>query len=140
MGFLHINANKGCLVIMINTVSAWAVKPDYKINITRSKSRVGIVVNSEKIVVSNRVLLLSEQDHAPVYYFPRDDINMRMLHKTDKVTFCRFKGEAEHWSLSSDGIDIAVAAWSYVMPYREVARIKNYIAFYPEVLKYSVID
>jgi uncharacterized protein (DUF427 family) len=125
---------------MNNLVSAWEEEPDYKINIIQIKGRVGIVIGDVKLVDSDRVLLLSEQDHVPIYYFPRADINMELLHKTKKVTFCPYKGEAEHWGLYSKNTQIEVAAWSYPAPFEQVSEIQDYIAFYPDVMKNIVIN
>lgn len=116
------------------TKSAWSEHPDYRIDIKPCEKPIRIICNGKTIADSRRALLLQEQDHAPVYYFPRQDVRMGILHPTTKTTFCPFKGEANHWALSVGGQHIEVAAWSYENPFAEVKLIKGYIAFYPEVV------
>ena len=43
---------------------------------------------------SSEALEMSEGDHPPVIYFPRKDIAMTFLDKTDTVTSCADKGQA----------------------------------------------
>ena len=112
--------------------SAWGENPDYRIDIETCDKPVRVVFNGETIADSQHTLLLQEQDHAPVYYFPREDVHMDRLKPTTKTTVCPFKGEASHWSLTVGGRHIEVAAWGYEDPFDEVNKIKGYIAFYPE--------
>lgn len=112
--------------------SAWQEHPDYQIDIEVCGKPVRVILDGVTIADSCMVLLLQEQGHAPVYYFPREDVRMTHLHASEKTSFCPFKGEARHWSLHVGDQHIAVAAWSYEAPFDEVRQIKDYIAFYPE--------
>jgi len=112
--------------------SAWSQYPDYRIDIEACEKSIRVIYDGKTIADSQHSLLLKEQDHAPVYYFPRKDVRMDLLHPTAKTTFCPFKGEANHWALIIGEQHIAVAAWSYGAPFNEVKKIKAYIAFYPE--------
>lgn len=117
--------------------SAWSKHPDYKIDISESDCRIRIIINGKTIADSKLVLIVREQDHSAVSYFPREDVNMNFLTTIDKITFCPFKGNAKHWSLQINDQYIEVAAWSYENPFPEVSHIKNYVAFYAEVLSTS---
>jgi len=112
--------------------SAWRQHPDYRIDIEACEKPMRVIYNGETIADSQHALLLQEQDHIPVYYFPREDVRMDLLRPIEKITFCPFKGEAHHWALTAGDRDVEVAAWSYEAPFDEVKRIKAYIAFYPE--------
>lgn len=113
--------------------SIWSQHPDYKIDIISRDSEISISFNGELIAQSQHTLLLQEQDHQPVVYFPRQNVRMELLHSIAKTSFCPFKGNASYWSLDIEGHQIEMAAWSYEDPFPEMSRIKNYIAFYPEV-------
>jgi len=76
-------------------------------------------------------LELSEGDHAPVIYFPRDSVGMAFLEKTDKETTCPHKGTAAHYSIVTKSTVLHNAALSYEDPKEGVAAIKDHIAFYP---------
>lgn len=80
---------------------------------------------------SSNALELSEGDLPPVLYFPRGDIAMAFLDRTDKVTHCPHKGDAAHFSIITKSQVIGDAAWSYEDPLEAVAAIKEYMAFYP---------
>lgn len=79
---------------------------------------------------SSRALELVEDGHAPVIYFPREDIAMAFLDRTDQATTCPFKGTASYFSIVSKSRTYVNAVWSYESPKDEVARIKDHLAFY----------
>jgi len=81
---------------------------------------------------SDRALELTEGDYPPVIYFPRADIGMAFLEKTDSSTTCPWKGAATYYTVSSAAGDIPDAAWSYENPTEGVAAIKDHIAFYTD--------
>lgn len=78
---------------------------------------------------TTNALALSEGDLPPVIYFPRDDIAMAFLDKTDKVTHCPHKGDATHYSIVNKSSVTENAAWSYENPIPAVAEIKGHVAF-----------
>lgn len=80
---------------------------------------------------SSNVLEMSEGDHAPVYYFPRDDIAMAFLERSTKVTHCPHKGDASHYSIMNRSATIENGAWSYEAPLDAMTAITGHIAFYP---------
>ncbi|MEM7724321.1 MAG: DUF427 domain-containing protein [Pseudomonadota bacterium] len=81
---------------------------------------------------STNAVELTEGDYPPVIYFPRDDIAMAFLEKTDSSTRCPYKGQATYFSISTSGETLTDAAWSYEAPIEGVSRIKDHIAFYSD--------
>ncbi|QJF50795.1 DUF427 domain-containing protein [Roseobacter ponti] len=79
---------------------------------------------------SSEALELVEGDYPPVIYFPRDDIAMAFLDKTDKSTHCPHKGDATYFSVVTKSTTLKDVAWSYETPKEGVARIKDHLAFY----------
>ncbi|MEM1073994.1 MAG: DUF427 domain-containing protein [Pseudomonadota bacterium] len=79
---------------------------------------------------SSDALELVEGDYPPVIYFPRGDIAMAFLDKTDKSTHCPHKGDASYFSVVTKSTTLKDVAWSYETPKEDVARIKNHLAFY----------
>ncbi len=75
-------------------------------------------------------LELLEGDLDPVIYFPRADIAMAFLDRSDKVTHCPHKGDATHFSIVNKSSTTENAVWSYEEPIPAVAEIKGYLAFY----------
>ena len=80
---------------------------------------------------SNAALELSEGSYAPVIYFPRADIAMAFLDRTDKSTHCPHKGDASYFSIVTKSTTLKDAAWSYDSPKDGVAEIAGHLSFYP---------
>ena len=80
---------------------------------------------------TTNALELLEGDLAPVIYFPRADIAMAFLDKTEKLTHCPHKGDATHYSIVNKSSVTQNAVWSYEDPLEAVAEIKGHLAFYP---------
>lgn len=78
---------------------------------------------------SSGVLILREGDYDPVPYFPRDDIAMAFLDRTDKSTHCPHKGDAAYYSIATKSVTIENAVWTYEAPKAGVSQIAGYLAF-----------
>lgn len=81
---------------------------------------------------SDNALELTEGDYPPVIYFPRADIGMAFLERSESSTTCPYKGVATYYTVSSAGGDIPDAAWSYEDPPEGVAEIRGHLAFYTD--------
>ena len=81
---------------------------------------------------TDRALELEEVGYAPVIYFPREDIGMAFLERTDHATTCPFKGQASYFSIMSKSTTYENAAWSYEAPNEDVAQIAGHVAFYAQ--------
>ena len=79
---------------------------------------------------SSNALELTEGDYPMVIYFPRSDIAMAFLERTDKVTNCPWKGDANYYSIMNRSATIENGAWTYENPTEAVAEIKDHVAFY----------
>lgn len=83
---------------------------------------------------SKNALELTEGDYPAVIYFPRDDIGMAFLDRSEQTSHCPFKGDATYYSIVTKSEVIKNAAWSYEAPNPEVAEIAGYLAFYPNMV------
>jgi uncharacterized protein (DUF427 family) len=81
---------------------------------------------------SANALELTEGDYPPVIYFPREDIGMAFLDKTDSSTRCPYKGTASYFTIHTSAEEIPDAGWSYEDPLDAVAEIKDHIAFHTD--------
>jgi uncharacterized protein (DUF427 family) len=79
---------------------------------------------------SRDALELIEGDYPAVIYFPRDDIAMAFLDRTDHSSHCPKKGDASYYSIVTKSTTLENAAWSYEAPMEGVDRIKDHLAFY----------
>ena len=110
--------------------SGYAKNPDYKLRFEPSPRRVRCSFNGESIADSTSMRLLYEPRLLPVYYFPRADVNLDLLTRTEHSTHCPWKGDAGYWNVVVGDKALENSAWTYEDPYPEIAEIKDYVAFY----------
>jgi uncharacterized protein (DUF427 family) len=110
---------------------------DHPITCSREAGRVEVLFEGHEIADSGDVLVLKEADYAPVRYFPRADVAMDFLQKTDKVTHCPYKGQASYYTIHRDAQIIENAVWSYENPLPGVSQIAGRLAFYPEYVDFK---
>jgi uncharacterized protein (DUF427 family) len=67
-----------------------------------------------------------------VIYFPRGDLGMAFLDRSETTSVCPFKGQASYFHIAVKGDVIRDAGWSYEDPKPEAARIAGHMAFYPD--------
>ncbi len=79
---------------------------------------------------TTNALELVEGDYDPVIYFPRSDIAMAFLDRSDKVTNCGSKGTATHFSIVNKSSVTENAVWSYEDPAPAFVELKDHLAFY----------
>ena len=103
--------------------------PAPHITISPASARVRVTVNGEVLADTRDALAMKEGDYPVVYYFPRRDVKMDRLVRTEHRSFCPFKGHASYWSFK-DGAENAV--WSYEDPYDDMTAIRERVAFYSD--------
>ena len=79
---------------------------------------------------SRNALEMREGSYAPVIYFPRGDIAMAFLDRSDKTSHCPHKGDASYFTIVNRSSRIENAVWTYEGPLPTVAAIKDHLAFY----------
>lgn len=107
-------------------------QPDasHPITITPSTSHILVTAGGKTIADTRASLTLREASYPPVHYFPRKDVDMTLLMRTDHSTYCPYKGDCSYYSITSSERG-KNAVWTYEAPYPAVAQIKDYVAFYP---------
>jgi uncharacterized protein (DUF427 family) len=106
--------------------------PDHPISVKRNPSRVIVSVAGRVIADTREALTLCEAHYPAVHYIPRKDVDMTLLARTDRTTYCPYKGDCSYFSIPLGGERSINAVWSYEAPYAAVTPIKDYLAFYPE--------
>lgn len=67
------------------------------------------------------------------HYFPPDSVNEEYFAKSRTKTLCPWKGLASYYHVTTEHGTLTDVAWYYPHPSPIARRIKNHIAFYPEV-------
>lgn len=114
--------------------SGYAAQPDYRVDLLHRSNRIEAGIGVRRLASSENAIIVDEQDHALVVYFPRADVDMAaLIPLATRSTHCPFKGDANDWALA-EAPDKPVA-WSYAAPYPAVAAIAGYIAFYQDQIE-----
>ncbi|KAH8793693.1 hypothetical protein F5882DRAFT_459423 [Hyaloscypha sp. PMI_1271] len=72
-----------------------------------------------------------ETYHPPTYYIPKSSLSIPLT-RTQKSSFCEWKGWATYYSVTSEGEKETVKdrIWSYESPNEAYKEIKGYVSFY----------
>ena len=109
--------------------------PDHSITITPNPRRVRVTAGDIVIAETSKALTLKEAKYPAVQYVPREDANMALLERTDRVTHCPYKGDASYYSVKADGKTLDNAIWTYEAPFPAMAEISGHLALYPDKVK-----
>jgi uncharacterized protein (DUF427 family) len=110
---------------------------DHQITITPAGRRMRVIWKGRIVADSVDSLSLKEHSYPPVFYFPRKDVDMSLLQRTNSHTTCPHKGVASYYGLATGGAVEKDAVWSYETPLPNVAAIKDHLAFYPDKVEIS---
>ena len=105
------------------------MKPVYEIRFDSHPRRVRVEFNGTWVADSRRVLVLQETRHAPVFYFPPEDVRFDLMEKTALRTYCPFKGDASYWTLKVGDKAAENAVWSYEDAMDDAEPIRRYLAY-----------
>jgi uncharacterized protein (DUF427 family) len=109
--------------------------PDHPITISANPHRLRITAGGVVIAETAEALTLKEASYPAVNYVPRKDANMELLRRSERVTHCPYKGDANYFSIVADGKTVADAIWTYETPFPAMAQISGHLAFYPDKVK-----
>lgn len=104
---------------------------DHSITIEPASGRVIVRAGGRIIADTSAALILREATLEPVYYVPLTDVDQTALARSDRSTYCPFKGDATYFDVVTDDGVIANAVWEYLEPYEKVDAIAGHVAFYP---------
>jgi len=109
--------------------------PDHPITISANPRRVRITADGVVIADTTHALTLKEASYPAVQYVPREDAKMELLKRTERVTHCPYKGDANYFSIAANGKTLDNAIWTYETPFPAMTGISGHLAFYPDKVK-----
>jgi|SRR5947209_1182146 uncharacterized protein (DUF427 family) len=109
--------------------------PDHPISISSNPKRVRVLAGGIVVADTTQALTVKEANYPAVQYIPRDDANLAVLARTDRVTHCPYKGDANYFSILTDGKTIENSIWTYETPFPALSQIAGHLAFYPDKVK-----
>jgi uncharacterized protein (DUF427 family) len=114
--------------------------PDHPITIEPATNRWRAKFQDHVIADSAEALILKEANYPPVVYFPRADVSMDYMRRTDRSTHCPYKGDAAYYTLLMDGHFAENAVWTYEDPFPAMSEIEGRLAFYPDKIEVYAVD
>jgi uncharacterized protein (DUF427 family) len=105
------------------------VQPAARVELWHSPKWVRVYFGGEYIANSKKTILVREQGHILTYYFPREDVRMDSLEKSEHQRELPGIGQAIYWSVKAGGKEATNAAWSVQKPTPESTEIEGYVAF-----------
>jgi uncharacterized protein (DUF427 family) len=101
----------------------------HPIRVEADRRRVRVTAGRNVIADSGHVLTLHEAAYPSVRYYPRGDIDMTKLRRTEHKTICPYKGEASYYSIETSRGVLENAVWTYERPKPVAAEIAGCLAF-----------
>lgn len=99
-----------------------------------------VIFNQAVIADTHRGQRVLETSHPPVYYFPPEDVKVEYLERSPRQTYCEWKGQGAYYHICVGGQRIEDAAWFYPQPTAAFTAIRDYIAFYADMMDACYVD
>ena len=109
--------------------------PDHPITIEPAPNRWRAQFAGHVIADSDKALVLREADYPARVYFPREDVALEYMSRTERTSHCPYKGDAAYYTVLMDGQFAENAVWTYDQPFPAMAAIGGYLSFYPDKIE-----
>lgn len=106
--------------------------PYKRVDALATSRHIVVQVDGHVLADTTRAQVLYETSLPPRYYIPKSDVQMGLLHESQTVTECPYKGVTKHYSARVDGATHEDVAWTYPFPLSTVGAIRDYVCFYNE--------
>lgn len=88
-----------------------------------------LIASAESAVLLNEI---GGFGYLPIYYFNKNDINLKLITKISYTSYCYLKGNADFWCLSNQMNSNTNSIWSYPNPLPKAEILRDLIAFAPQ--------
>lgn len=105
-----------------------------------TSEQLRVLVGQTVLAETSAGFRVLETSHPPVYYFPPDDVDFRLLLPEAGQTFCEFKGVASYFSLVAGDRRVERVGWTYRQPTEQFAGLRDHVAFYPSKVDACYVD
>lgn len=105
-----------------------------------SAKHIQVVFNGVIIAETHSAKRVLETSHPPVYYIPPADIKMEYLVREKRSSFCEWKGLAGYYTVIVGDQKAPLAAWFYPEPTPAFASMKDYVAFYANLMEACYVN
>jgi uncharacterized protein (DUF427 family) len=106
--------------------------PYSRVDVLHSSRHIKILIDGVVVAESGRPRLLFETGLPTRYYLPKQDVRMELLERSDTVTRCPYKGEAQYYSVRIGDKLHKDLVWYYRYPVPECTKIQDLACFFNE--------
>lgn len=101
---------------------------------------VRIVADGGLLAESTRPILVKETSHPPVYFLPPEDVYEVWLRRTQKTSFCEWKGQATYYDVVVGSRVLEAVAFVYHEPTERFRDIAGWYSFYAGPMESVLVD
>src|SRR5437016_3643318 len=113
--------------------------PDHPITLERARRPWRVSFAGETIAQSSAAIVLNEAHYPARVYFPRADVAMERLVRSDHASHCPYKGDAAYYTVQVGERSADNAVWTYEQPFPAMAAIEGMVSFYPDKVEVSEV-
>ncbi len=113
-------------------VFVYARDPYKRVDVSQSSRHIKVVLDGVTVGETTRPTLLFEPGLPTRYYMPKHDTRMDLLERTNVVTRCPYKGEANLYSIKIGDKRHEGIAWIYRYPTLVCSKIQGLVGFLDE--------
>ncbi|KAF9876685.1 hypothetical protein CkaCkLH20_06093 [Colletotrichum karsti] len=106
--------------------------PFKRIDILPSTRSVEVKIAGKTVAKTTNSVHLHETYLPARYYVPLSSVDQTVLRKSELVTSCPYKGDAEYYNIVINGEEFKDLVWYYKVPTHESANIAGLLCFYNE--------
>ena len=106
--------------------------PYHRVDVLETSRHVKVSLHGQPLAETTRALALFESGLPIRWYIPEEDVRTELLEPSETRTGCAYKGYASYWSVRAGDELEDDLVWTYRDPHRDVARIKDRLAFFNE--------
>src|SRR5262249_53976088 len=106
--------------------------PYHRIDIVGSRRHVRVEVDGVTLAESRSPMALFETGLPPRWYLPLTDLRLDLMHPSDRITHCPYKGAATYLTAEVNGASYPNLVWIYRSPLAESQKIAGMACFYNE--------
>ena len=101
------------------------------ITISAASGKWSIRAGGAVLGETTKALKLIEGNNGPILYFPKKDLAMAFLERTDQETTCPHKGTLGYYSIVTKSQTLENIAWEFITSNLAGLDLLNFIAFVP---------
>ncbi|MGI4730685.1 MAG: DUF427 domain-containing protein [Janthinobacterium lividum] len=105
-----------------------------------SDRRVRIEHRGILVADTRRAVRTLKTSHPPSWYLSPADLTPGLLRRSERPSFCEWKGLAVYWQVAIGGDLLRDLAWSYPEPTHTFVTLRDHVAFYAGPLDHCTVD